>query len=49
LRKRDEFRDEPDVLPCMLVIERVHGRCLVIVKGEPEEGTCTRRRRDLDR
>lgn len=48
-RERDKFRDEPDVLPCMLVIERVHGRCLVIVKGEPEEGSGTRRRRDLDR
>ena len=48
-RERDKFRDEPEVLPCMLVIERVHGRCLVIMKGEPEEGTGTRRRRDLDR
>jgi hypothetical protein len=47
--ERDEFRDEPEVLPCMLVIERVHRRCLVIVKREPEEGTGTRRRRDLDR
>lgn len=46
--ERDKFRDEPEVLPCMLVIERVDGRCLVIVKGEPEKGTGTRRRRDLD-
>ena len=48
-REGNKFRDEPEVLPCMLVIERVHGRCLVIVKGEPEEGTGTRRRQDLDR
>jgi hypothetical protein len=32
----------------VLVIERIQGRCLVIVKGKPEEGTSTRRRRDLD-
>ncbi len=47
--ERDKFRDEPEVLPCMLVIERVQGRCLVIVKGKPEERTRTRRRGDLDR
>jgi len=48
-RERDKFRDEPEVLPCMLIIKRVHRRCLVIVKCEPKEGTGTRRRRDLDR
>jgi len=48
-RERNKFRDEPEVLPCTLVIERVHRRFLVIVKGKPEEGTGTRRRRDLDR
>jgi len=49
LGERDEFRDKAEVLPCLLVLERVEGRCLVIVKGEPEKGTSTRRRRDLDR
>ena len=48
-REWDKFRDEPEVLPCMLVIERVNRRCLVIVKSKPEEGTGTRRRRNLDR
>ena len=49
LRERGKFRDEAEVLPFMLVFEWVQGRCLVIVKGEPEKGTSTRRRRDLDR
>lgn len=48
LGEGNQFRDETEMVPCIVVVEWVCGRSLVIAKGEPEESAGTRRRGELD-
>lgn len=48
LGERNQFRDETEMVPCIVIVEWVCRRSLVIAKGEPEESTGTRRRGELD-
>jgi hypothetical protein len=48
LGERNQFRDETEMVPCVVIVEWVWRRSLVIAKGEPEESASTRRRGELD-